>query len=216
MVLSLFKFVVLVNVCICTAVDLTLLPAATGPYVVEASISKLDNAFSNENPFWDIRQSTFIRTLAFVESMDGVRVDGVQQGFEGIWRVDINTLTTSKPTIERLDRGLLVMEEINRISPSSGIPDWDSIFDIGNMDIPLYSCMAARLYLLFSSELFRAGNAGDCSSRSNEIFPPSEIIQIGEYWHQCYHQQDASLSPNTFSTEYQNLLTAENGIGIII
>lgn len=194
---------------VCTAVDLTLLSRATGSFVVQATLAKLDNAFPNENSFWDIRKSTFMRTLAFIESQDGameVQQAGIRQG---IWRVDINALNAIEREIQIPERQN-VMEAINELGPS--FPTWSSIFDIDNMETPLHSCMAARVYLLFYGHLSRTSST-DCIRRANDIIPLGES---GEYWHECYHQSDASLSPTTFYMQYQDLLTkADSGIGII-
>ncbi len=187
------------------AVDLTLQRGATGPFVVQATIAKLDNAFSRENSFWDIQQSTFMRTLAYVESEDGVAMPTLQ-GLEGIWMVRINLLSRGKRIIEALPIGITVQNEINQ----SRIIEWDRIFNFDDMDIPLYNCAAARLLLLFSSDISNVISSADCQD-----IPDLNSTEIGDYWHQCYHEEDSSINPNNFATQYQELLTKnENGIGI--
>ena len=190
------------------AVDLTLQTGAIGPFVVQATIAKLDNAFSNRNSqFWDITQSTFMRTLAYVESEDGTlsASGNQQQSMMGIWRVDINTLISKKGRIEREE---IIMNEII----SSGIADWESIFNRVNMNIPLYSCMAARLFLLFTSD---RTSTIVCSPTliPNLASSDIDIESAASYWYFCY-KQGVAPDENHFVTQYQQLLLrAENGIG---
>ena len=165
------------------AVDLTLQTGAIGPFVVQATIAKLDNAFSNRNSqFWDITQSTFMRTLAYVESEDGTlsASGNQQQSMMGIWRVDIDTLISKKRRIQILERGEIIMNEII----SSGIADWESIFNPVNMNIPLYSCMAARLFLLFTSDRTLTI---DCNSTliPNLASSDIDIKSAASYWYFC-------------------------------
>ncbi len=196
------------------AVDLTLQEGAIGPFVVQATIAKLDNAFPNRNSqFWDITQSIFMRTLAYVESEDGTlsASGNQQQSRMGIWRVDINRLISTKNIIQSLDRGIIIRNEINM----RGIADWESIFNRENMNIPLYSCMAARLFLLFTNDI-RTSTTDECSPTLIPNLASSDIVieSAASYWYFCYRQEDFTISQDHFVTQYEHLLLrAENGIG---
>ena len=117
-------------------VDLTLVPEANGTTVVQACLAKITNAniFSADNQM--------LRRIAYVETRDGNDADTyTPTNNGGIWQLSeskfLQTKTSSSSTL------------INGISSSFGIT-WSTVQWV-DLRKPLYSALAARLYLYLIS-----------------------------------------------------------------
>ena len=126
-----------------TQVDLTLVPEAKGTTVVQACLAKITNAkiFSADNQM--------LRRIAYVETRDGNDADTyTPTNNGGIWQLSeskfLQTKTNSSSTL------------INGINNSFGIT-WSTTQWV-DLRKPLYSALAARLYLYLISTSIPLGN----------------------------------------------------------
>lgn len=179
------KFILLclsVKFCLCYR-DRTLEDFTNGTDIVRAVISKFDTIFSSDpyrgSLLWrnihEIFDSSFMRNLAYVESQDGTKPDTFRRGyFGGIWQVDEDMFDATKD--------IMLSSHHQTIRSVSGI-EWRQVewFDLTK---PLYSALAAKLYLLLSNETRSDDyNISVLCARG----PPSDILGQAEYWNECYH-----------------------------
>ncbi len=120
-------------------VDLTLQRESSGSDVVRAAVNRIQAVLSFD---FDLQ---LLRRIAFVESRDGTDTDTYRPEYHGgIWHVDedkfFSTQANSTPNVERHDA----------IRKSFNI-DWPSV-QWSDLRIPLYSGIAARLFLLNISD----------------------------------------------------------------
>ena len=131
-------------------VDLTLVPEANGTSVVHACIAKisLHNLFSSDRQL--------LRRIAYVETRDGTDSDTYDGSNNdgGIWQLSSAKFTSTKTVSSQLLQG---------ISTNFGI-NWASTV-WSDLRKPLYSAIAARLYLEvisaaipFSTDISGQGN----------------------------------------------------------
>lgn len=121
-------------------VDQTTDPGASGPNVVRAVISRLDAAGVFEESGNADLTNVFMRNMAYVETRDGTDYpDGNRNG--GIWKLSRNKFQQT----QRLDSDFPgVFDAVRR---EFGI-EWQSL-DYGELEKPLYSGLAVRLYLTY-------------------------------------------------------------------
>ena len=184
--------------------DLTLEERAKGADVVQAVISKFDKIFSSTlykgNQLWrntgEYFDNTFVRNLAYIESLDGTDTDTYRNGyFGGIWQVDEDRFLATK------DMGLSVHHQT--IHSVFGF-EWKQVEWL-NLTRPLYSALAAKLYLIQNSDNeTRNKNVSLCSEG-----PPSSISEQAEYWNECY--QDGRGEERDFTSLVTNLNQNQEG-----
>ena len=142
-------------------VDKTLVKGANGSDVVEAVLSKLDTFEEIFGP-----DHRFMRRLAYVETRDGTDQD---EG--GIWDVDAPKIQLIRETLN--DPASLVYSELNEaldlIAINEHFQDVHSYFNIDQMDVPLYSGLAARLFLYYIQirEKTNIPQAGELEEQAN-------------------------------------------------
>ncbi len=178
----LVKLIVLVSVfelCVTQGVDRTLQREASGADVVRAVLKKIEGVFGRDNQF--------LRRVAFVESKDGADIDTFRSGYNGgIWQVDeigfeSTQDTNSHPRLR--DRYQQIMAEFG-IDWSSG--EWR------DLRIPLYSGLAARLFLL------------------NIPAPiPCDVTEQAVYWKRYYNTASGEGTEQKFISDVNALNDAE-------
>lgn len=156
--------------------DQTIQPGASGAAVVEAVSDRIvTSCIFNDDKL-------FTRRLAFVESHDGNDLDTFRPGYYGgIWQVDEGMFneTRSAAAISYLQTNL------NKIRASFGI-EWLTV-KWEDLTKPLYSALAARLYLQY---------------RSRNLSIPRSIDDQADYWVRYYRLQS---SRNEFIAEANRL-----------
>ena len=150
-------------------IDETLVKGANGSDVVEAVLSKLDTLEEIFGP-----DHRFMRRLAYVETRDGTEQD---EG--GIWGVDAPKIQLIRETLN--DPASLVYSELNEaldlIAVNEHFQDVHSYFNIDQMDVPLYSGLAARLFLYY------------IQIRENTNIPQArELEEQANFWVSHYHR----------------------------
>ena len=116
--------------------DLTVQAGARGSSVVTACISRIQQPgiFSNDNEL--------LRRIAYVETSDGNDVDTYPDGYDGgIWAVNLNLFQNTQNT--SLYPDLISLHQ--QIQASFSI-QWSAV-QWNDLRKPLYSALAARLYL---------------------------------------------------------------------
>ena len=132
-------------------VDKTLEPGEHGAEVVRAVISKI--VFSNITRFVDDSSrhnglEPFMRTMAYVETRDGV-LNNPQSG--GIWKITNERFDYVKGELLSLTYQSMITELQSQDRDNHiRLSDWDSIV-YHNLTIPLYSGLFARILILISS-----------------------------------------------------------------
>ena len=124
--------------------DLTTVPGANGVNVVRAVLSKLDASGIFEQSGNADLTNVFLRNMAYVESRDGVDFDAHLINMDGgIWKITARQFqqTQNLPPRYRHVYGAIV----NYLGQ-----DWRSV-EYRDLAKPLYSGLAARLYLTFFS-----------------------------------------------------------------
>ena len=145
----------------CARVDLTIVPETKGNAVVQSVVSKIHH--SEIFP----KDHSFLRRLAYVESMDGKHYRTYLPGYGGgIWQVDQIGFNSTKDVSSHpalVKKHQKIKEEFNI--------DWSNV---QWMDLrkPLYSGIAARLFL---SNIVQA------------IPPASDIMGQAQYWKTYYN-----------------------------
>ena len=136
--------------------DLTIVPGANGASVVQAVLSKLDSSGIFQQSGNADLTNVFLRNMAFAETRDGVDlVSGRGTSMEGgIWNM---TATQLKQTQQQPSK---VYDDIETLLGQ----DWRSV-ESRDLDRPLFSGMAARLYLTYVTDagvhIPPIGNQGD-------------------------------------------------------
>ena len=157
-------------------VDLTLQREASGSDVVRAAVNRIQAMFGFDRQL--------LRRIAFVESRDGTDTDTYRPGYNGgIWQVDEDKFLTTQAN------SALNVERHDAIREAFDI-DWPSV-QWRDLRIPLYSGIAARLFLL---------NISDTESI------PCDVPGQAAYWSTHY-------SSNTIVETYiedVTLLTSKN------
>ena len=116
-------------------VDLTLQREASGSDVVRAAVNRIQTVLDFDRQL--------LRRIAFVESRDGIDTDTYRPGYNGgIWQVDEDKFLTTQANSALND------ERHDAIREAFDI-DWPSV-QWRDLRIPLYSGIAARLFLLIS------------------------------------------------------------------
>ena len=181
-------------------VDMTTTPLASGTNVVRATIAKLDHAFDGvEAPkFWSIEHSTFMRTLAYVETSDGEASGAfASQLVGGIWRMDIDTFRNAKAAIRPA-----LQSQVEQVLSVN----WISDVSFARISEPLFSAIAARI-VLHSSQ-----------NRSNSIcrnIPTidSSVIEMAKFWYTCFRLNTGEIDVDSimmFSRKYNDLQGQSN------
>ena len=117
-------------------VDQTLEREASGADVVRATVSKIEPVLGFDNQF--------LRRIAFVESRDGTGSNTYRRSYDGgIWQVDESAFRDTQNT-ERYPA--LRTRYYEKIMSAFRI-DWPQV-RWSDLRIPLYSGLAARLFLL--------------------------------------------------------------------
>ena len=155
-------------------VDKTLIKGANGSDVVEAVLSKLDTLEEIFGP-----DHRFMRRLAYVETRDGTEQD---EG--GIWGVDAPKIELIRETLN--DPASLVYSELNealhRIAVNEHFQDVHSYLNVDQMDVPLCSGLAARLFLYY------------IQIHENVSIPLSgEVEEQADLWISHYHPYGDAL-----------------------
>ena len=149
MVLSfVFLFCLLLSHVSTQSIDLTTVPGANGVNVVRAVLSKLDASGIFEQSGNADLTNVFLRNMAYVESRDGVNFDAHLNNMDGgIWKITARQFQLT----QQLLRSPRHREVYAAITIYLG-QDW---LDVEYRDLakPLYSGLAARLYLTYISSL---------------------------------------------------------------
>ena len=150
-------------------VDKTLIKGANGSDVVEAVLSKLDTLEEIFGP-----DHHFMRRLAYVETRDGTEQD---EG--GIWGVDAPKIQLIRETLN--DPASLVYSELNgaldHIAIKEHFQDVHSYLNVDQMNVPLYSGLAARLFLYYIQ-----------IRESTSIPLAGELEEQANFWVTHYHR----------------------------
>ena len=160
-------------------VDRTLESEASGADVVRAVVDKIQDIFGNDHQF--------LRRIAFVQSKDGTDRNTYRCGYHGgIWQVDeigfMDTQNTkSHPRLTTRYR---------LIKNAFGI-DWPSV-QWTDLRIPLYSGLAARLFLL---------------NKPSAI--PQDIAGQARYWKRYYNTDSGAGSETKFINDVEALRRTE-------
>ncbi len=156
-------------------VDLTLQREASGSDVVRAAVNRIQAMFGFDRQL--------LRRIAFVESRDETDTDTYRPGYNGgIWQVDEDKFLSTQDTNRSSTQNVAVRTAFNI--------DWPSV-QWRDLRIPLYSGIAARLFLL---------NISDTESI------PCDVPGQAAYWSTHY-------SSNTIVETYiedVTLLTSKN------
>lgn len=160
-------------------VDQTEVPNASGSDVARATIARLDYLFGTNTTFWDISHSTFMRTLAYVETLDGSVAPEDEQSQRGMWGVDIFALNNARTAV-RLSSDLNnIIEEIE----SRLDLQWNAITAGDNLMKPFLSAIGARLILVASRSL--SSNNPLCDlARFSTI--DDDVRALAQVWFTCY------------------------------
>ena len=173
-------------------VDKTLEPGEHGADVVRAVISKI--VFSNikslttDSTRHNGLVETFMRTMAYVETRDGM-LNNSQSG--GIWNIHYDLFADLKVELQRGPKYVNVSMELEAQHNENHIRlmDWDSIV-YDNLTIPLYSGLFARLVILtFPSNL-------------------SSVENFDRYWNTVFKMENGNTEK--WITDARNLTLTEN------
>ena len=139
--------------------DLTIVPGSSGVNVVRAVLSKLDDSAiflqSGNNDLTNV----FLRNMAFVETRDGTDIpDNAIAMDGGIWKITDRQFQQTKVLLTRNSR---VRDAIRSYLGQ----DWMNVV-YGDLAKPLYSGLAARLYLTYIA--------------TSGVIPPTD--RQGQFW----------------------------------
>jgi hypothetical protein len=155
--------------------DKTIVPKEKGKDVVEAVVDRIRNAKIFEEDF------SFLRRIAYVESKDGTDPDTYRDGYcGGIWQVDeIAFKDTQKPESHP---GLKAKYDAIKAAFKIDGKDlaWSKVV-WDDLKKPLYSGLAARLYLSIVEELI-----------------PENLDKQAEYWKEYYNTELGLGKPEDF------------------
>ena len=133
-------FVMLLGCVITQRQDLTTVPGSNGVNVVRAVLSKLDESGIFEQSGNADLMNVFLRNMAYVETSDGTAFPQ-ENADGGIWKI---TATQFQRTKELTSRHSQVYSNITAYLGQ----DWRAV-DYRDLEKPLYSGLAARLYLTY-------------------------------------------------------------------
>ena len=136
------KYYTLVLLLLLNAFKLSTQQGVDRTMVSEATDSDVARAVSNrvQAVFGDDRQ--FLRRIAFVESKDATDIDTYRPGYHrGMWQVDEDVFAITQDTVTH--PGLVALHQ--QIFDNFAI-NWNTV-DWTDLRIPLYSGLAARLFL---------------------------------------------------------------------
>ena len=176
--------------------DLTEVEDASGSDVVRATIARLDRTFGTNTTFWDVSQSTFMRTLAYVETSDGSIEPRNVQMQRGIWSVDIRNLNSARLSI---GRSPVLNNTISEIESRLGFGSWNAIVDDDNLNKPFYSAIGARLILIASRLISSRSNDLDYSSLCDlDRFSTLDNAEaLAQFWYTCYRLQAGEIDSDS-------------------
>ena len=150
-------------------------PGASGSDVVEKVVSKVQSLFGSDN--------SFLRRIAYVESKDGTDRNTYRSGYDGgIWQVDQIGFESTQDT--KSHPGLKQKHE--KIKQSLDI-DWGQV-EWSDLRKPLYSGLAARLYLLKIPAPI-----------------PSSLKDQAEYWKHYYNTGSGAGTAQKFIDDVNKL-----------
>ena len=157
---DLLKFVFfLMSISVALGVDRTVEEGATGAGVVLATISKIEvsGIFSSDK--------RLLRRIAYVETRDGTNpARGSNHG--GIWDVSMekfsDTQQNSQLRLLRLQINAAFRSDLAR----SGVDGWESL-EWQDLNVPLWSGLAARLTLALLQMRTRVPTSSDVSGQAN-------------------------------------------------
>ena len=157
--------------------DQTLMARSSGAEVVEATVEKIQKSgiFPNDKKF--------LRRTAYVESKDGTDSNTYRQGYHGgIWQVDKTGFEATQDTASHP----ALVNKFAKVKAEFGI-DWSSV-KWTDLEKPLYSGLAARLYL------------------SNIPEPiPSGLDQQARYWKKHYNTEAGKGTEKGFIDQVNEL-----------
>ena len=161
MAVALIVIVIFSIISSCAQVDQTIVPETNGSAVVQSVVRNIRQSgiFPNDH--------SFLRRLAFVESLDGKHSDTYRAGYDGgIWQVDLIGFESTQDVSSHP----ALVKKHQKIKKVFNI-DWPNV---QRMDLrkPLYSGLAARLFL---------------SNIVQEIPPASDIMGQAQYWKTYYN-----------------------------
>ena len=150
-------------------------PGASGSGVVEEVVSKLQSLFGSDYKF--------LRRIAYVESKDGIDKNTYRSGYDGgIWQVDRVGFQSTQDT--KSHPGLKQKHE--KIKQNLDI-DWGQV-QWSDLRKPLYSGLAARLYLLKIPAPI-----------------PSSLKDQAEYWKRYYNTRSGAGTAQKFIDDVNEL-----------
>ena len=150
--------------------DLTIVPGSNGVDVVRAVLSKLDNSAIFPQSGNNDLTNVFLRNMAFVETRDGtdipdsaIAVDG------GIWKITDRQFQQT----EELSTGNSSVRDAIRSYLGQ---DWMDVV-YGDLAKPLYSGLAARLYLNYIA--------------TSGVIPPTD--RQGQFWSRTFKENRGDI-----------------------
>ncbi len=141
--------------------DLTTVPGSNGVNVVRAVLSKLDESGIFEQSGNADLMNVFLRNMAYVETSDGTAFPQ-ENADGGIWKITTMQFQRTKELTSRYNR---VYDAITAYLGQ----DWRAV-DYRDLEKPLYSGLAARLYLTYVA--------------TYTIIPPS--LRQGFFWNEKF------------------------------
>lgn len=148
--------------------DLTTVPGSNGVNVVRAVLSKLDESGIFEQSGNTDLMNVFLRNMAYVETSDGTAFPQ-ENANGGIWKI---TAMQFQHTKELTSRHSHIYDAITAYLGQ----DWRAV-DYRDLEKPLYSGLAARLYLTYVA--------------TYTIIPPS--LRQGYFWSEKFKNNKGDL-----------------------
>ncbi len=156
-------------------VDRTMQSGASGSDVVKAVTNRVQGVFGDDQQF--------LRQIAFVESKDGTDSSTYRSGYNGgIWQVDDIAFRATQDTSSH--PGLVL--QYKKIKDAFGI-DWQSVQG-SDLRAPLYSGLAARLFLLTIPQAI-----------------PSGVAEQAAYWKKYYNTASGAGTEQKFIDDINSL-----------
>ena len=148
--------------------DLTTVPGSNGVNVVRAVLSKLDESGIFERSGNADLMNVFLRNMAYVETSDGTAFPQ-ESADGGIWKITVMQFQRTK---ELTSRHSHVYAAITAYLGQ----DWRAV-DYRDLEKPLYSGLAARLYLTYVA--------------TYTVIPPS--LRQGYFWSEKFKSGKGDL-----------------------
>ena len=161
-------FVVLLGCVSTQRQDLTTVPGSNGVNVVRAVLSKLDESRIFEQSGNADLMNVFLRNMAYVETSDGTAFPQ-ENADGGIWKITNMQFQRTKELTSRYSR---VYDTITAYLGQ----DWRAV-DYRDLEKPLYSGLAARLYLTYVA--------------TYTVIPPS--LRQGIFWSEKFKNNKGDL-----------------------